>query len=429
MTRRRRSAGFTLIELLIAMALAGMVVAGALELHASFNRQAERQNMIAEMQQNLRVSMLILERAIRQAGYGIPMGQLNEAGTGATSPITRHFGFQFSQSNVYQDPITTFQKVARGATADTDPDWFYVTYANNSNVFLTSGATGQFTVKPTLPTAQDLSLFNDHMLLGFSVNKGGNASGTDSSCVCGLAQTSCGCVGVDREDCVREISANSNHGGSATVKVLLHDNSAANVKYAFNPPSTTDDCSNSIAKIQANSGDSGVMARLIPNTITAYRVIPATGDVLSTGAPKLAMRSAPFKTPYNDSTYHWTVIAENIDDMQIALIEGDFPTYPVSPLDPVSNAAYSAQGRVCWQTDDVDQATGCPPQYAVGVRITLSARSSSPVPGVTQDTFPGGEDRPKGGSAASDIGYLHRSLTATIDLRNMRTQTPLPTGP
>ena len=60
--------GFTLVELLIAMAVAGIVMAGVYSAYSSQQRSYMAQEQIAAVQQNLRVAMYFMEREIRMAG-------------------------------------------------------------------------------------------------------------------------------------------------------------------------------------------------------------------------------------------------------------------------------------------------------------------------------------------------------------------------
>jgi type IV pilus assembly protein PilW len=61
--------GFTLVELLVAMAMAGIVI-GAI--YSTFKSQQDsyvNQEVVAEMQQNLRAALYMMARDIRIAGY------------------------------------------------------------------------------------------------------------------------------------------------------------------------------------------------------------------------------------------------------------------------------------------------------------------------------------------------------------------------
>jgi type IV pilus assembly protein PilW len=60
--------GFTLVELLIAMAIAGIVMAGVYSAYSSQQRSYTAQEQVVAVQQNLRVAMYFMEREIRMAG-------------------------------------------------------------------------------------------------------------------------------------------------------------------------------------------------------------------------------------------------------------------------------------------------------------------------------------------------------------------------
>lgn len=375
MTRAR---GFTLIELMIALALAGLVVGGAMQLHASFNRQAMRQNEIADMQQTLRVSMQILQRAVRLAGAGISGGSLVEpaSGSGCNGPPLTHYAFQWSNNNTYTDPPTYTTSGTPGN--DVDPDWFQVMYADiTPGVFGVgdSGANLQIYNAPGNNTP-DLSDYNPGDLFTIVFPAG------DKSCVVGgKSGQDCSLLGA----CVREISAGAAHGGSGGTKFLQHNPAQSN--RCFNPTPSQDDCTASL------SSTNKAVIRHISGQQTTYRVMTPTDPLNVGGSPKLTMRTAPMGTAYATDPPPWVVIAENIEDMQLALVMRD--------------------GRVC---NVVDDPTQCNPSQAVAVRITLVARSSSPVPGMTMGEPGQYEDE---AAPATHDGYLRRALTAEIELRNM----------
>jgi type IV pilus assembly protein PilW len=65
----RWNKGFTLVEILIAIAIAGVVMAGIYSAYSSQQRSYIVQEQVAGMQQNLRAAMDLMEREIRMAGY------------------------------------------------------------------------------------------------------------------------------------------------------------------------------------------------------------------------------------------------------------------------------------------------------------------------------------------------------------------------
>jgi prepilin-type N-terminal cleavage/methylation domain-containing protein len=61
--------GFTLIELLVAMVIASVVLTAIYSVYRAQTRQHRVQQMVVQMQQNMRAAMYLLEREIRMAGY------------------------------------------------------------------------------------------------------------------------------------------------------------------------------------------------------------------------------------------------------------------------------------------------------------------------------------------------------------------------
>ncbi len=65
----RKPNGFTLLELMIAMALSGVVAAGVYVAFSSQQRTQIDQQLTADLQQNARAALYILQREIRMAGF------------------------------------------------------------------------------------------------------------------------------------------------------------------------------------------------------------------------------------------------------------------------------------------------------------------------------------------------------------------------
>jgi prepilin-type N-terminal cleavage/methylation domain-containing protein len=69
----QRSGGFTLIELLIGSAVMLIAVLGALIIYARSNKVSVEQQMVTEMQNDVRSSMFLISRDLRMAGAGLPV--------------------------------------------------------------------------------------------------------------------------------------------------------------------------------------------------------------------------------------------------------------------------------------------------------------------------------------------------------------------
>jgi prepilin-type N-terminal cleavage/methylation domain-containing protein len=68
----RRPAGFTMIELLVGSAVMLIAVLGALFIYARSNKVSAEQQMVTEVQNDVRSSMFFLSRDLRMAGAGLP---------------------------------------------------------------------------------------------------------------------------------------------------------------------------------------------------------------------------------------------------------------------------------------------------------------------------------------------------------------------
>jgi type IV pilus assembly protein PilW len=82
--------GFTLIELLIAMVIASIVMAAMYSVYRSQTQTYRTQQLVVQMQQNMRAALYLLESEIRMAGYSAadppaPAGFVQDF-TGLASP-------------------------------------------------------------------------------------------------------------------------------------------------------------------------------------------------------------------------------------------------------------------------------------------------------------------------------------------------------
>lgn len=68
----KRAAGFTMIELLVGSAVMLVAVLGALFIYARSNKVSVEQQMVTEVQNDVRSSMFFLSRDLRMAGAGLP---------------------------------------------------------------------------------------------------------------------------------------------------------------------------------------------------------------------------------------------------------------------------------------------------------------------------------------------------------------------
>lgn len=68
----KRAAGFTLIELLVGSVVMLVAVLGALAIYSRSNKVSVEQQMVTEVQNDVRSSMFFLSRDVRMAGAGLP---------------------------------------------------------------------------------------------------------------------------------------------------------------------------------------------------------------------------------------------------------------------------------------------------------------------------------------------------------------------
>jgi prepilin-type N-terminal cleavage/methylation domain-containing protein len=390
-TPARAGRGFTLVELMIAMSLGTLLLAGAFVMHAAFSRQSVRQQEIGDMQQSLRVAADVMTQAIRGAGGGMGGGTLNIAPASTCTP-QNYYPIEFSNSNVFNDPRTKQNDYdGNGNDNDADPDWLRVIAADTNPrsdgtaaVTAGEGITGGLQVPDTTMFTNDPA-YNPNQL--FFVY---NNSTTSPPSLCARQVTS---VAAPQASTVGTV----NKGGLA---------SSSN---CWNP--VTDNCLNSVTS--SNTQPTYVFRGLAAVVFRVDQTDPKTPRLM-------ASYTVPGQPP------NWQILAENIEDLQIALILTDGTICgrsgnSVDGPNPFSNP------RSCGAA----QALATPPDASTvrvaAVRFTLTARSSNVVSGFNatdvahgiQSTTGGFEDEPA--TVVSD-GYLRRSLTSVVEVRSTITQ-------
>jgi prepilin-type N-terminal cleavage/methylation domain-containing protein len=259
----KRARGFSLAELLVGLALAGLVTAGAFQLHLSFSRQSQRQHQIGELQQTMRVAMQLLERAVRAAGRGLPPTHALTARIGGSCVPVTYYGVQFSNDNTYNDPKTTFWDPA---VRDSDPDWLRVVAADEATAVYAGrdGDTVRFfgATPPSWQPGDLLRVVPDEL----------------------RPPSACALASADPFE-VDALSA-----GRIAIR--------ANGCYGARLPACA---------------PAGAQLRRFAAASTVYRV----------DGGKLTMRTAPFGTPFADATHPWIAIADGIEDLQIAVVLAD----------------------------------------------------------------------------------------------------------
>jgi type IV pilus assembly protein PilW len=100
--------GFTLIELMVALAVSSILMAGIYTTYITQLKSHLTQQLLVEMQQNLRGSMQLIEREIRMAGYD----PTQTAGAGITTMQATSFGFtmDLNGDGDFVDPAQTSGK-------------------------------------------------------------------------------------------------------------------------------------------------------------------------------------------------------------------------------------------------------------------------------------------------------------------------------
>ncbi len=123
----KRAAGFTMIELLVGSSIMLIAVLGALFVYARSNKVSVEQQMVTEIQNDVRASMFFITRDLRMAGAGLPVefspfflqGWDNEIQTGGTVQPDR----VLLMGNI-DDPLNLPIRNYQGASVTLDIDDF-----------------------------------------------------------------------------------------------------------------------------------------------------------------------------------------------------------------------------------------------------------------------------------------------------------------
>ena len=369
--------GFTLAEMMISLVLSLLVLSGASGLYTSLVRAHQRQNATVELEQTLRIASQVIARALRGAGNGLGGGtlQLYNGTVNRNCPpdfshtqTSCYYPVQFSNSNGY--PTDNLDANARGMTptytdsntsdGDTDPDWLRVVALDNTSperaapkaAAVTSLGEGSAPIGPCT-IGVGLCVIDNR---GFSVNQPFY-----------FVSTKAGFLGA----CARELTSSPEPAPTLTAAAGMLPHSLAGL-LNLNP--ATENC--------------------LDKTGPVYHAERSALFRVDTGgaAPRLMMSQ---RRPGTDPTGSWQLLAENIEDLQFALIMLD--------------------GTVCNSTDAITVAGCTNPTKVRSVRFTLVARAPAPAPGLPSYTLPMIEDRPA--QLYSD-GYVRRSLTTQVELRN-----------
>lgn len=114
--------GFTLVELLVALAISGLVLGAVFKIFNTSQQSYVVQEEVAEMQQNLRVAKMFLERDVRMAGAGVMnmSGPIDEDGDGNVE-IVSPLEFLNADGADGTDKITVIYEDLYGGGCGTPP--------------------------------------------------------------------------------------------------------------------------------------------------------------------------------------------------------------------------------------------------------------------------------------------------------------------
>ncbi len=178
-----KESGFTLVELMITLVISGIIAGALYSTYLVQQRSYTNQEAVAEMQQNLRASLVLLERDIRMAGYhpagglfGFVTGTVNfDNGSGITVPVNNSATTIAFTGDM--DGDGTIDRAAQDANADGRidmADMEQITYRLNGTNFqrysTTSGVISWVTVANNIERVEFLYLDGNGAVTTVPVN-------------------------------------------------------------------------------------------------------------------------------------------------------------------------------------------------------------------------------------------------------------------
>jgi len=117
--KRFSNVGFSLVELLIVLVISGVIMAAVFQVFNSSQRSFIIQNDVAEMQQNVRVAKMFLERDVRMAGSGVM--NMSSPQAGVVFPLIFENNITDGTALLGTDRITVVYKRFDGGGCGTAP--------------------------------------------------------------------------------------------------------------------------------------------------------------------------------------------------------------------------------------------------------------------------------------------------------------------
>jgi prepilin-type N-terminal cleavage/methylation domain-containing protein len=378
---RSRQAGLTLVELMVTIVLASIVASSTFMFFVGQRRVYDTQMKILNTQQNLWASMETVSRFMRLGGMGMIgcVNALDPPPTGATPPAT---GLRVYRSGPPEEVIRLAPLWIKNGE-DGAPDEVTVafgtgTFGNFSDAALgatVSMPTGAITTPPGLTSVFRANEFA--VLIDTTVNPVGPPAG-------------------DRGCTLFQIT-----GITSGTNTLLHETSSS-----FNPGSDVD-------KLVPWSYTGGASPKAGIRNFGTLNWVRFAID--STGAPGKAPRLMMSRLDGNNGPVGPQVLAEGIEDMQIAYAcdiaapgpDGIFSEGTDEGTKKIDEWTYNVAGDV--------PLVGCNRPHAL--RVTIIARSTDPdttLSGLGTNAKPAVED----GVAGPVDTFRHRVISTSVYPRN-----------
>ncbi|MBI5374253.1 MAG: prepilin-type N-terminal cleavage/methylation domain-containing protein [Candidatus Schekmanbacteria bacterium] len=135
--------GFTLIEIMVSVVLASIILVTLYSLFTSQQKTYNSQDLIVEMQQNVRTALDTMVRDLRTMGYGIPTVSNPSAIEAITSATENSITFKVDMDDVsaslvsdYTAPGTT---LSVNTVSDSSSSYYYGRFSAGDTIYITDG--------------------------------------------------------------------------------------------------------------------------------------------------------------------------------------------------------------------------------------------------------------------------------------------------
>lgn len=144
MSNMNHKKGFTLVEVMISVVLGSILMITFYTLLNSQQKTYNSQDLIVEMQQNVRTVMDTLTREFRSAGYGVPTVQnpseIQVLTSATENTITFIVDIDNAKATLTSDYTAGGSSLSVDTVSDTSADNYYGNFSSGDTIYITDGS-------------------------------------------------------------------------------------------------------------------------------------------------------------------------------------------------------------------------------------------------------------------------------------------------